>query len=71
TADLDAAGIGWRRWYGRGLHREAYFAGAGTGGAPALPRAEALGDRLIGVPMHEMLTAADIAAVTAVLRRFA
>lgn len=71
TADLDAAGIGWRRWYGRGLHREAYFSGAGAEHAPALPHAEALGDRLIGVPMHEALTAADIAAVCATLRRAA
>jgi dTDP-4-amino-4,6-dideoxygalactose transaminase len=58
--------VGTRLWYGRGLHRQTYFAG--------LPRdpldvTDAIGPCLLGLPMAPDLTEAEIAKVGAALRQ--
>ncbi len=59
---LEAAGVDYRFWYGAGVHREPYFAPR-----PALPHAEALAARLIGIPIYDDIGAEEIALITAAL----
>jgi dTDP-4-amino-4,6-dideoxygalactose transaminase len=53
-------GIETRRWYGRGVHRQPYFA---RPDAPVLPMTADLCDRLLGLPMAPDMTECDIARV--------
>lgn len=64
-ARLEAGGVQWRRWWGLGTHRHPAFAD--------LPRTdlsvtERLAPRVIGIPFHEHLEAAEIERVAEVLR---
>jgi dTDP-4-amino-4,6-dideoxygalactose transaminase len=61
-ASLQAAGVDYRFWYGAGVQREPYFAPQ-----PALPHAEALAARLVGIPVYDDIGDAEIALVTAAL----
>ena len=61
---LDAGGVGWRRWWGLGTHRHAAFAD--------LPRddlsiTDDIAPRVIGLPFFADLTPAQIARVAACL----
>lgn len=63
-AALTARGIETRRWYGRGVHVQPYFAATAGGDAPpALPVTEALCARLMGLPMAPDLAPAQVARV--------
>jgi dTDP-4-amino-4,6-dideoxygalactose transaminase len=62
-AALAEQGIETRRWYGRGVHRQPYFAPPGTGLPEVLPVTADLCDRLLGLPTAPDLTAAEIARV--------
>ena len=64
-AALSAAGIGWRRWYERGLHRQPAFADAPRG---PLQASEDLAERLVGLPFAPDLADADAVRVVDVLR---
>lgn len=63
-ARLASAGIGHRRWYGRGLHREPVFAGCER---DPLPVTERLGGGTIGLPAALDLTGAEIRGILACL----
>jgi dTDP-4-amino-4,6-dideoxygalactose transaminase len=63
---LDAADIGWRRWYGDGLHRQEHFTGAPR---DALPVTESVATRLLGIPTAPDLTPAHVDRVVAALLR--
>ena len=63
-AALDAADIEHRRWYGLGAHREPYFRDRQRG---ALPIAESVAERLVGLPVHEDMAAEDIDAIAGAL----
>ena len=64
-AALTAAGIGWRRWYGGGLHKEPYFAGSQ---ALHLPVTEDLAARLIGIPCFAHIPADAVERTLSALR---
>jgi dTDP-4-amino-4,6-dideoxygalactose transaminase len=57
-------GIDHRLWYGRGLHREPYFATDYS-----LPVVDALASRLIGLPVAPDLSDAAIERIVATLAR--
>jgi dTDP-4-amino-4,6-dideoxygalactose transaminase len=61
-ASLQAAGVDYRFWYGAGVQREPYFAPQ-----PALPHAEALAARLIGIPVYDDIGVEEIEVITATL----
>jgi dTDP-4-amino-4,6-dideoxygalactose transaminase len=63
---LVADGIEHRFWYGPGVHREPYFAPRSQA---ALPQAEALGDRLIGLPMFPGIETATIESIVRCIAR--
>lgn len=63
---LAAAGIETRRWYGLGLHHEPFYRDMAR---EALPNAEALGHRLLGLPMAVDLSEADVERVVDVIAR--
>lgn len=65
-ARLSEAGIGSRRWYGRGLHLEPFLAGRGH---DDLPVTEALSGTHVGLPGAVDLTEAEIALVVETLAR--
>jgi dTDP-4-amino-4,6-dideoxygalactose transaminase len=54
------AGIGHRRWYGKGTHLEPYFR---SNHRPALPSTESLAARVIGIPIFEAISDLDIQRV--------
>jgi dTDP-4-amino-4,6-dideoxygalactose transaminase len=56
-ARFDQAGVGWRRWYGFGLHRHTYYAGRPR---RRFPVTEDLAARLIGAPTAPDLTTGAI-----------
>ncbi len=63
---LSAGGIGWRRWYGgAGLHREPHFAAPDRA---ALPVAEDIAARLIGIPCFAGIADTVIDATLSLLR---
>ena len=78
AADLDQAqracsrmetdGIEYRYWYGLGLHRQTYHAGAPS---RPLPVTDAIAPRLLGLPTAPDLSAQDVARVCATLRNAA
>jgi dTDP-4-amino-4,6-dideoxygalactose transaminase len=61
---LKDAGVGWRLWYGTGLHHHAYFVDAPRDQLGATAQ---VAPTLIGLPMAVDLTPAQIAHVIAVL----
>ncbi|MFG1417579.1 DegT/DnrJ/EryC1/StrS family aminotransferase [Xanthobacter sp. V0B-10] len=63
---LAAAGIETRRWYGFGLHHEPFYRNMAR---DALPNAEALGRRLLGLPMAMDLPEADVERVVEAIAR--
>lgn len=63
-AALAEAAVGYRRWYGRGLHHHSHFAACP---AEAMPVVESLTERLVGLPMSCDLTEEEIALVVATL----
>jgi UDP-2-acetamido-2-deoxy-ribo-hexuluronate aminotransferase len=64
SAALTRDGIDHRLWYGRGLHREPYFATDYS-----LPVVDALASRLIGLPVAPDLSDAAIERIVATLAR--
>ncbi len=65
TAAMRAAGVAVRRWYGRGLHREAFFAGDRRG---RFPMTEDLADCLLGLPVFPGMQGTQMDRVLQVLR---
>jgi len=63
-AGLAKAGIEERLWYGRGIHREAYFKNCAR---DPLPIVEALAPRLIGLPTALDLTMESVKRIVATL----
>jgi dTDP-4-amino-4,6-dideoxygalactose transaminase len=63
---LRAEGAESRLWYGCGLHREAYFRSAPR---DALPCTDAIAPAVVGVPIFEDITAAEIERVVAAAAR--
>jgi dTDP-4-amino-4,6-dideoxygalactose transaminase len=63
---LKAAGIASAIYYPRPLHRQPAYAGCHDG--TALPIAEALGERIMALPIHPDLTPAQVRRVTQTLR---
>lgn len=63
---LTRAGIGCRKWYGAGVHRQPYCQRFGR---DRLVHAESLADRLVGLPMAVDLTPAEVRQVLTVVRR--
>jgi len=61
---LGCAGFDHRLWYGRGLHREAYFRHVSR---DVLPGVEALAPRLIGLPMAPDLSEGVVERIVAAL----
>jgi dTDP-4-amino-4,6-dideoxygalactose transaminase len=61
---LDAAGLEYRFWYGLGLHRQSYYAGAAPLPRPAT---DALAGRLLGLPTAPDLDAGVAARAAAAL----
>lgn len=60
-----AAGVGSRRWYGRGLHRESFFS---TGRRVAsLRNTESVADRVLGIPVFPGMRAEQMDRVMRVL----
>ena len=57
-------GVGFRRWYGGGLHRHSYYSGLEH---EALTVTERLADTLIGLPTAPDLAASDIRLIAATL----
>ena len=57
-------GMGFRRWYGGGLHRHSYYSGLEH---DALPVTEQLADTLVGIPTAPDLAASDIRLIAATL----
>ncbi len=57
-------GVGFRRWYGGGLHRHSYYSGLEH---EALAVTERLADTLIGLPTAPDLAASDIRLIAATL----
>lgn len=57
--------IGFRHWYGQGLHGQTHFTGADR---DPLPVTEALAPRLVGLPMAADLSPARIARIVDALR---
>jgi dTDP-4-amino-4,6-dideoxygalactose transaminase len=64
-AALTRAGIGWRRWYGGGLHREPYFANPN---GSSLPVTEDLAGRLIGIPCFAHISSEAVESVLSILQ---
>jgi dTDP-4-amino-4,6-dideoxygalactose transaminase len=62
---FSAAGIGVRRWYGRGLHREPFFS---TGHEGSLPNTASLADRILGIPVFAGMRTSQMDRVMQVLR---
>jgi dTDP-4-amino-4,6-dideoxygalactose transaminase len=60
-----AAGIGVRRWYGRGLHRELFFS---RDHGNSLLHTESLADRILGIPMFPGMSAGQMDRVMEALR---
>ncbi len=65
---LTRAGIGNRRWYGTGVHRQPYCERFGR---DPLPHSEDLADRLVGLPMAVDMTPGEVRDVVAAARRHA
>ena len=63
---MTEAGIGCRKWYGAGVHRQPYCRDFGRDG---LAHAEDVADRLVGLPMAVDLTRAEVGEVMAIVRR--
>jgi dTDP-4-amino-4,6-dideoxygalactose transaminase len=61
---LGEANVGWRLWYGTGLHHHSYFFNAQRGD---LRTTDDVAPRLIGVPMAPDMTQAQVRHVTTVL----
>ncbi len=61
---LTSHGVGFRRWYGGGLHRHSYHAGLEHGDLTATER---LGDCLLGLPTAPDLAADDIQLIAGIL----
>ena len=57
---LSGRGLGWRRWYGPGLHHHPYLAGAPRGD---LAVTDSIAARVVGIPMSVDLPAGAIRAV--------
>jgi dTDP-4-amino-4,6-dideoxygalactose transaminase len=68
-AHLDAHGIGSGVHYPVPIHRTGAYASAGLGRG-SLPVAESLADRVLSLPMHPSLTAAEIGRVAAAVHTF-
>lgn len=68
ATQLAAAGVQSRRWYCPPLHQHPRFADFPNNGA--LPHAETLGQRLLGLPFHLDLQDADIARICVALGQF-
>ncbi|MCX8252507.1 putative DegT/DnrJ/EryC1/StrS aminotransferase [Beijerinckiaceae bacterium RH AL1] len=62
---LSEMGIGHRKWYGAGAHRQPYCAAFGRDDVPV---SESLAERLIGLPMSVDLAFADINDIMAAIR---
>ena len=56
--------MGFRRWYGGGLHRHSYYSGLEHG---ELTVTERLADTLVGLPTAPDLAASDIRLIAATL----
>jgi dTDP-4-amino-4,6-dideoxygalactose transaminase len=65
-AALHAADVEHRLWYGGGLHREPAFAGVER---DALERTDALGPRLIGLPMAPDLATSSVRRIVGTIAR--
>ena len=65
-AALTEAGIDTRRWYGHGLQHEPYYRNIAR---DALPIAEALGNRLLGLPMAIDISPTDVERVVDTIAR--
>jgi dTDP-4-amino-4,6-dideoxygalactose transaminase len=61
---LAEAGIGWRLWYGTGLHNQTYYKNMGH---DALPVTEAIAPCLLGLPTGPDLTAGQVSRIVAIL----
>jgi dTDP-4-amino-4,6-dideoxygalactose transaminase len=66
TAALKAEGIESRRWYGRGLHREAYFRDVPR---DRLPVTERIAPVLIGLPIYPGIEERDVDRIVATAAR--
>ncbi|WP_207540778.1 DegT/DnrJ/EryC1/StrS family aminotransferase [Sabulicella rubraurantiaca] len=64
TARLDAARVEWRRWWGLGTHHHPAFAEVPRA---SLPVTEAIAPRVLGLPFHTELSAAEMDRVAGCL----